>query len=61
MAELQVGDLVPDFSADSTKGLLSLEKLNNKIIVLYFIQATCYLDAQLKLKNLPLFMTNLKN
>ena len=50
MAELQVGDLTPDFNADSTEGLLSLEKLSDKIIVLYFypndMTPGCTIQAQ---------------
>jgi peroxiredoxin len=36
MAELQIGNLAPCFNANSTVRLLSLDKLNGKIIVLYF-------------------------
>ena len=50
MAELQVGGLAPDFNADSTEGLLSLEKLSDKIIVLYFYPSDmtpgCTIQAQ---------------
>ena len=50
MTELQIGDLAPDFNADSTNGLLSFEKLKDKIIVLYFypkdLTPGCTIQAQ---------------
>lgn len=48
--ELQIGDLAPDFNADSTDGLLSFEKFKDKIIVLYFYPSDmtpgCTIQAQ---------------
>jgi hypothetical protein len=50
MAELQIGNLAPDFNTNSTVGLLSLDELNDKIIVLYFYPSDmtpgCTMQAQ---------------
>ena len=50
MNKLQVGDVAPDFEADSTEGLVSLSKLENKMVVLYFypkdMTPGCTIQAQ---------------